>query len=48
MAVKNRKREENLAAVLQQRDEEWREEPAQRDRVLRVKLKETKRAFVNN
>ena len=28
IAVENRTREKNLAAVLQQRDEEWREELA--------------------
>ena len=54
-AVENRTREENLAAFLQQRDGEWKEELALRDRelrdralrdiALRAELKERERVF---
>ena len=32
--------------ILQQRDEEWREKLANRDRALRAELKEREKAFV--
>ena len=38
-ATKNKKRKENLAALLQQRGEEWKEELAHKDRALRVELR---------
>ena len=43
MEEKIRKREETLIATLQQRDEEWREELANRNRIMRDKLKERER-----
>ena len=44
----NKKREENLAAELQQRDKEWREKLSNRDKALRVELKEREKAFVQD
>ena len=40
--------EENLAALLQQRDEEWKEELALKDKALREKLRERERAFLDD
>ena len=37
-----------MATLLQQRDEEWKEELAKRDKALRAKLKEKERAFAND
>ena len=48
MAAKNKRREENLVSVLQKRYEEWKEELAQRDKALRVDLKERERAIVQD
>ena len=42
-----RKRKETLIVALQQRDEEWREELANKDRLLRDKLKEREKTFIN-
>ena len=38
--VENKKGEENLAALIQQRNEEWKEELEQRDRARWVELRE--------
>ena len=43
--AENKRREENLAAVLQQKDEEWREELGQRDKALRVELKKKRKSL---
>ena len=47
-AVENRTRKENLATLIQKKDEEWREELVKREEALRVELKERERAFVND
>ena len=46
--VQNKRREENLVALLQQRDEEWKEELAQGDRALRAELREGEKAFMTD
>ena len=47
-APKNRTIEENLAALIQQRDKEWREELTRSDQAPRAELKERERASVND
>ena len=42
-----RKREETFTATLQQRDEEWREELANRDIIIRAEFREREKAFVS-
>ena len=38
-AEENKKIEDNLVALLQQRDKEWKKELARRDRALRAELR---------
>ena len=44
-AIENKRKEENLEALLQQRDEEWKEELALRNRALKANLRKKGKGF---
>ena len=46
MVIENKKKKKNLAVELQYGDEEWRKELSNRDKTLRVELKERETTFV--